>query len=204
MQTTLEKKEKKTDLKKEKLLKALVYEMVNGKPIYYRGYQKVLKGEIPLEGVMGSGVLQATLIALILRYLFQNLPKDYIALTNELGFFTSPKGFRSLDIAVYRREDIKKPSKGYAKKPPIAVIEIDTKADLSDYENFEAYMYEKTQELLDAGVKKVVWYITKVKKVLVAEKGKYWITADWDFDVGITEEVKLNLEKLLKEEGVEI
>ena len=153
---------------------------------------------------MGSGVLQATLIAIILRYLFQNLPKDYITLTNELGFFTSPKSFRALDIAVYRREDIKKPSKGYAKKPPVAVIEIDTKADLSDYENFEAYMYEKTQELLDAGVKKVVWYITKVKKVLVAEKGKYWITADWDFDVEITQGVKLNLEKLLKEAGIEI
>ncbi len=204
MQTTLERKGEKTDFERERLLKALTYEMVNGKPIYYRGYQKVLQGEIPLEGVMGSGVLQATLIAIILRYLFQNLPKDYITLTNELGFFVSPKSFRALDIAVYRREDIKKPSKGYAKKPPVAVIEIDTKADLSDYENFEAYMYEKTQELLDAGVKKVVWYITKVKKVLVAEKGKYWITADWDFDVGITEEVKLNLEKLLKEEGIEI
>jgi len=204
MQTTLERKGEKTDFERERLLKALTYEMVNGKPIYYRGYQKVLKGEMPLEGVMGSGELHALLVILIASYLREKLGKDFLVLGGELGFFTSPKSFRALDIAVYRREDIKKPSKGYAKKPPVAVIEIDTKADLSDYENFEAYMYEKTQELLDAGVKKVVWYITKVKKVLVAEKGKYWITADWNFDVEITQGVKLNLEKLLKEEGIEI
>ena len=51
--------------------------------------------------------------------------------------------------------------------PPKVVIEVDTKADLSKYKSFEAYMYEKTQELLNAGVKKVIWIVTKPKKILI-------------------------------------
>jgi len=33
---------------------------------------------------------------------------------------------------------------------------------------------------------------------------KDWITKDWNSDVEVLEGVKLNLEKLLKEEGIEI
>jgi hypothetical protein len=34
------------------------------------------------------------------------------------------------------------------------------------------YAREKTQDLLDAGVRRVIWYTTFDKKVMVAEKGK--------------------------------
>jgi Uma2 family endonuclease len=189
---------------KRKLLKLLTYEKVRGRPIYYRDYKKVLKGELPPEAVMGSSELQAVIIALIIKYLFKALPEDYIILTNELGFIYGPKSFRSLDIAIYKKQDLSKPQDKYTKKPPLIVIEIDTKADLSKYESFEGYMYEKVKDLLSAGVGKVIWYITKVKKVLIAEKGKDWITKDWDSEIEVLEGVKLNLEKLLKEENVEI
>ena len=36
------------------------------------------------------------------------------------------------------------------------------------------YMTEKTQDLLDAGVKKVIWITTCDRKIMVAEKGKRW------------------------------
>ncbi len=189
---------------RRKLLKVLTYEKVNGKPVYYRDYRKVLKGELPPEAVMGSSELRAVIIAIILKYLFKTLPDDYIILTNELGFIYAPKSFRSLDIAVYKKRDLLKPQDKYTKKTPIVVIEIDTKADLSGYISLEEYIYEKTQGLLDAGVQKVIWYITKVKKVLVAQRQRDWITKDWDSDVEVLEGVKLNLEKLLREEGVEI
>ena len=189
---------------RRKLLKVLTYEKVNGKPVYYRDYRKVLKGELPPEAVMGSSELRAVIIAIILKYLFKTLPDDYIILTNELGFIYAPKSFRSLDIAVYTKKDLLKPQDKYTKKTPIVVIEIDTKADLSRYIGLEEYIYEKTQGLLDAGVQKVIWYITKVKKVLVAQRQRDWITKDWDSDVEVLEGVKLNLEKLLREEGVEI
>jgi len=189
---------------RRKLLKVLTYEKVNGKPVYYRDYRKVLKGELPPEAVMGSSELRAVIIAIILKYLFKTLPDDYIILTNELGFIYAPKSFRSLDIAVYKKRDLLKPQDKYTKKTPIVVIEVDTKADLSGYISLEEYIYEKTQGLLDAGVQKVIWYITKVKKVLIAQRQRDWITKDWDSDVEVLEGVKLNLEKLLREEGVEI
>ena len=197
-------KEKLSKEKRQELLKVLTYEKVRGKPIYYRGYKKVLKGELPPEAVMGSSELQSLIISLLLKYLFKVLPDEFTVLTNELGFFTSPGGFRSLDIAIYKKEDMKKPQDKYTKRVPIVVIEIDTKADLSKYSSFEEYMYEKTTDLLDAGVQRVIWYITKVKKVLIAEAGKDWITADWDRDVEVLKGVKLNLKKLLDKEGIEI
>ena len=197
-------KEKLSKEEKQELLKVLTYEKVKGKPIYYRGYKKVLKGELTPEAVMGSSELQSLIISLLLKYLFEVLPDEFTALTNELGFFTSSKSFRSLDIAIYKKENMKKPQDKYTKRAPIVVIEIDTKADLSKYSSFEEYMYEKTTDLLEAGVQRVVWYITKVKKVLIAEAGKDWITADWDRDVEVLKGVKLNLKELLDKEGIEI
>ncbi len=59
--------------------------------------------------------------------------------------------------------------------PPKVVIEIDTKADLSKYCCLEEYVQEKTQDLLDAGVEKVIWIFTKTKKVMIAERDKKWV-----------------------------
>jgi hypothetical protein len=39
---------------KKPIPEALVYERVNGQPIYYYGYQDYLKGEKALEDIMGS------------------------------------------------------------------------------------------------------------------------------------------------------
>ncbi|WP_457600581.1 Uma2 family endonuclease [Hydrogenivirga sp.] len=190
---------------RKKLLKALVYESTkSGKVIYYRDYEKVLRGELTLEGVIGSSELQAVILALIITFLKIKLGKDFVVAGGELGFFTGTKRFRSLDIAVFNKSELSQPSDKYTRIPPKAVIEIDTKADLSKYGSFEEYMLEKTQELLDAGVEKVVWYITRVKKVMVAQKGKDWITKDWNSDIEVLEGVRLNLEKLLKEEGIKI
>ena len=73
--------------KRKALLKALIYEKVNGKPIYYRDYKKVLKGELPPEAVMGSSGLQALIIRLIVEFLLKTLDLSrYEILFNELGF----------------------------------------------------------------------------------------------------------------------
>ncbi len=204
MSTVKSKENKLSPQQRRNLLRLLTYEKVRGKPIYYRDYKKVLKGELPPEAVMGSSELQAVIIAMILKYLFKVLPKDYITLTNEIGFIHAPNSFRSLDIAIYRKEDLKKPKDKYTETPPLVVIEIDTKADLSKYGSFEEYVYEKTQDLLDAGVGRVIWYMSKVKKVLIAQKGKDWVVKDWGSDVEVLERVKLNVGELLKEEGIEV
>ncbi len=185
---------------RKELLKALTYEKVRGKPIYYRNYEKVLKGELPPEAVMGSSDLQAYLVAILVAYLFSKLAKKgYVVATNELGFYTSEDSYRLLDIAIFEKDKFKVTG-GYTKTPPKAVIEIDTKADLKDYPSVEDYVFEKTQELLDAGVERLVWILTKPKKVMIAPRGEKWVVQNWNEDFEVFEGIRLNIEELLKEE----
>ena len=198
MPTLKETKRETKKSKKKQIPEALIYEKVKGKPIYYRNYEKVLKGELPLEAVMGSSDIQAYLVALIVALLYSKLdPKEYLVLTNEVGFFTSKNSYRLLDIAVFERKNFKFEG-GYTKIPPKMVVEIDTKADLSNYNSVEDYIFEKTQELLDAGVEKVVWILTKPKKVMIAERNQKWIVQNWNEPFEVFQGIEVNLSELVK------
>ena len=190
--------------KKRKVSKELIYEMRRGSPIYYRDYDKVLSGEKTLEEVVGSSKIQSILITLILRFLLSSIDlRKYEILTNEVGFKLAPRSWRNLDIAVFKKEKLLEEGidERYVKTAPEVVIEVDTKADLRKYGDFMHYMMEKTQDLLDAGVKKVVWITTHDKKVMVAEKGRRWFITDWNDTIDIIEGVKLNITELFKEAG---
>ena len=204
MKTLADKKQKKT---RKKVPKELIYEMRYGSPIYYRDYDKVLAGEKTIEEVMGINKLQSFLITLILSLLAGKLDRNkYIVATNEAGFQWAPRTWRNLDIAIFDKQKLIKEgiNDKYAKNPPEVVIEIDTKADLRKYGEFMNYSREKTQDLLNAGVKKVIWYTTFDKKVMVAEKGKRWFITDWNDPIEVIDGIELNIEKLLKEEGIKL
>ena len=196
-------KTESVNTERRKLLKLLTYERRGKRPIYYRDYKRVLSGELPLEAVMGSGFLQAFVIEIILRFLMQRLdPKRYAIFTNEVGFKLPWGGWYNLDIAIWEREKIKQlfPQKGYIDIPPKVVIEVDTKVDLEDFEKRfgQSYINAKTEDLLKAGVERVIWVQTDPKKVLVATKGKQpWVVANWDYPFEVLEGVVLNLEGLL-------
>ncbi|MBK3331680.1 Uma2 family endonuclease [Persephonella atlantica] len=198
----------KKEKKRRSVPRELIYEMRYGSPIYYRDYDKVLAGEKSLEEVMGSSKLQALLIWIILKYLAKKLNHErYEVLTNEAGFQWAPRTWRNLDIAVFDKRNLLKEGidDKYAKTPPEVVIEIDTKADLRKYSGeMLSYMKEKINDLLNAGVKKVIWYTTDDKKVMVATKKEKWFISDWDEDVEIIDNLKFNLAKLLTEEGIKI
>ncbi|AAC07450.1 hypothetical protein [Aquifex aeolicus] len=158
-------KKKLSKEEKKRLLKLLTYEKVNGKPIYYRDYRKVLRGELPPGAVMGSSGLQAFLIILLIKFLLNKLDdKKFILLSNELSFLYKKGSWRNLDIAIF----------------------------------------EKTQELLDTGVEKVIWIFTKPKKVMIVEKGKKWIIQDWNEEFEVMEGIKINLNEILKEYNKEV
>ncbi len=186
---------------RKRLLKLLTYEKANGKPIYYRDYRRVLKGELPPEAVMGSSGIQAYLIMLLIKFLLDQLDENrFLLLSSELGFLYKKGSWRNLDIAIFEKEKVK-PYLLEDKLIPVApkvVIEVDTKADLSRYRSFEEYVHEKTQDLLDAGVEKVIWIFTRTKKVMEAERGKDWIIHGWDKDINILEGIKVNISKLLE------
>ncbi len=196
---TVEKEHKRRGIPRE-----LIYEMRHGKPIYYRDYDKVLSGEKTLEEVMGSSYLHAIILYAIVKYLIRKLGDEFLVLTGEMGFGFAPRSWYNLDIAVYKKGDVKEIEDRYAKIPPRLVIEIDTKADLRKFKNPQDYFHRKTQDLLDSGVQKVIWIFTKDKKVWVAEPQKPWLIVDWNSDIELIENVSFSLKELLEEEGIEL
>ena len=53
--------------------KRLVYEEMDRRPIFYKGYQRVLVSQLSLEDIMGSSTSQSLIIFLILRQLYRFL-----------------------------------------------------------------------------------------------------------------------------------
>ncbi len=80
----------------------LVYEIMDGKPIPYRGFESVLNKEKTLEDIMGSRRLQALIISALLRFLYKHLHEDiYEIVTNEAGLHLSKKNNLSTDIGIF-------------------------------------------------------------------------------------------------------
>ncbi len=182
---------------------SLVYEMVNGKPIYYRGYKDFLRGTKQLEQVVGSSKFQAFLAAELIYLIKSFLGKEYLIFSNELGIQFSKKSWRAGDIAIVKKNKVKKLDSKYLSIPPEYVIEIDTKADLGEINNPLGYYQEKTQELLNFGVKKIIWIFTDTEKIMVADQGsKRWEILDWDQDVELVKNLNINVHGILEDHGL--
>lgn len=178
---------------------SLIYEMVDGQPIYYRGYKAYLEGNKSAQDLMGSSKLQAFIIAELIFLLKTRLGKAFFIFTNELGIQFSKKSWRAVDIAVIEREQAVRLNDKYLEVPPRFVFEIDTKAELLDLDASRNYYYEKTDELLDFGVQKVVWIFTGSKKIMLASKDEDWVTKDWDQDIQLSEDLLINVASLLED-----
>lgn len=65
---------------------SLIYEVLNGRPLYYRGYKEVLVNNLNLESIMGSSALPSILVGLIYSFVMNNRDKKkYLPVTNEAG-----------------------------------------------------------------------------------------------------------------------
>ena len=187
--------------KKRKIIpKELIYEMVRGTPIYYHGYEEVISGKKKIEQIMGSSGIQSYLVTMLVSFLSQKLNlKEKVILANEFGLQFSKKTWRNIDLAIFERKKVKDHllQDKHIPVPPEVVIEIDTKADLTKYGY--NYINEKTDDLLNFGVKKVIWILTKTKKVMIAESNKDWIITNWDKDINIINDINVNINSLLFE-----
>lgn len=179
---------------------ALVYEMSQGTPIYYHGYKGYLSGDKTMEELMGSGYLQVFLIMAIIKRLLAKLPDACQVFTNEIGVILKKGDWRSLDIAIYRKDALKDVplENKYLQLPPEIAIEIDTKADLENFTTAMDYVHEKTDDLLAFGIRKVIWIFTSSRKVMVAGIGEKWVTMGWDEPVQVMEGVELNLADMVR------
>ncbi len=160
--------------------KTLVYEEMDGFPILYKNFHKVIPGQASAEEIMGSSVSQSFVAAAILRYLFRNADdhKYWIA-TNEPGLHIPPGNNLSADIAIFDRSigklDVK--NFNYADFPPQTVIEADIKADLSEFASPADYYRKKARKLEQFGVNKIVWVNTQSETIMF---GQNLTTSDWN------------------------
>ena len=179
--TPLTPEQRQRRVERARLLKSLVYEMWDGKPVYYAGYEEVLKGRKTVEQIMSSSLRQGILVARLVGYLMNLIDlEEYILATNEVGVQFEKGSWRACDIAIFSLALLEGQDEDkYAWVPPKIAIEVDAKADMSQFDSAFDYYEKKTTKLLDFGVEKVIWLFTKSRKVWIAESGKDWIIRDW-------------------------
>ena len=188
----------------KKIPSALIYEIMDGKPIYYKGYRDVLNQKKQIEEIMGASNLQVTIIEYLLMVLYRSIDfTKYRVLTNEAGLHLKKNDNLSADIAIYERQKlpVSRADKHYISIPPRIQIEVDVEADTEDFNSREGYIYTKTQKLLDFGVEKVIWIVSDNKRILIATPNENWQVIDWHKDVDVIEEISFCIGKYLKDEG---
>lgn len=189
---------------KRKIPNYLVYEVMDGKPIYYRGYQSVLNKTKTLEQIMGCSSLQAELVSYVLSVIYQFIDrKKYRVYTNEIGSHIDTNNNLSNDIAIYDKATLTpdKINKKYPDVPPKIVIEIDTEADVSELTGF-GYIYKKSKKLLDFGVERIIWIMINTQTVTVIEPNHDWQVREWNTDIELMDGHTFNIADYLADEGI--
>ena len=181
----------------------LVYEVLNGKKLYRKGYKDVLNQTKTLEEIKGSSSLQGIIISVMLSYLYRSIEDlGYTIITNEAGLHIAKGENLSSDIIIYKTEDTQKYKidDHYFNVAPKLVIEVDVKIQTDDHKMME-YVYEKTNMLFSFGVEKVIWIFSNEKKIFLAEPNQDWIIRDWHKDFEIMPDHTINLLKMIEDRG---
>lgn len=189
--------------RRRSLLDRLVYEVVDGKPIYYKGYREVLNGNKTLEEVMGDSTLQAWLKARLSALLINQLiDSGYEITSGEQGLQLAKKHQRGADIAIFRAKDLVL-DKHFSKRPPEIVIEIDISADTEDASEME-YIFRKVADYFAFGIKKVIWIFTDSRQVMIASPEQPAETVTWDNDVEVLGGATFNISAMLAKAGLKL
>jgi len=182
---------------------SLIYEEMDGVPVYYRGYRDVLSGKKTLAEIMSCNSFQAVLVSLINYFLGSQIDrKKYIIATNESGLHLAKGNNLANDVAIFEKENLKLDNHFFKIAPKI-VVEVDIKAEVEEYPTREAdYIFEKSQKLIEFGVEKVIWVTTQSHKILIATPSDTWLVMDWNKDIEVMEGVIMNIKKILDEEQI--
>ncbi len=194
--------------RKRKVPDYLVRETIDGRNFYYSGYRQVLSKKKTLEDIMGWSGLQGIIISYFTELLFSKVNlKKYRVIPGETGNHLGYRNNLSLDIAVFERTILtpEKITNKYLDVPAYCVIEVDVQAEweegsMSDVE----FIGLKTNKLFEFGTQKLIWVLSKSKKVIVAEPGKRWEIIDWNEEIDLIEGITFNVGRHLQEEGIDI
>lgn len=202
----LQKQPTKANGRKAKIPDELVRETIAGVKFYYRGYREVMNNTKTIEEIMPDSTFQSSLKTEIGFHLNAKIDtKKYRVLIGETGIHLGHRSNFGLDVAVFDRQILsrEKINNSYANVPAELVIEIDIEIELADSSKnlFSNYVLPKTQHLLAFGTKKVVWFFSKNKKVIVATPDSFQ-THDWNEDIELMPDVFLNIEKLIADSEI--
>jgi Uma2 family endonuclease len=180
----------------KKIPPQFIYEIMDGKPIYYKGTVEAIANNKKVEEIIGSSGLQSTIIEYLMKLFFKyDIQDKFRFLSSELGLHLDKQNNLAGDICIFEKEKlpIALAYKHYVNIPPKIQIEIDIQAESSLFDTTDSYIYKKTDKLLNFGVEKVIWIKTESKKVLVATAGENWQTMDWAKDIEIMEGLSFNI-----------
>ncbi len=130
-----------------------IYEIMDGKPIYYKGYREVLAGTKTYADIMGSSTLQALIVTHLILAIGKQLDEDlFTILSSEAGLHLDKRNNLAGDVLIFDNATlpIDAIDEFYAQVPPRVVIEVDITADPTDIDT-DSYIFQKTQKLLNFG-----------------------------------------------------
>ncbi|WP_221394508.1 Uma2 family endonuclease [Dyadobacter sp. NIV53] len=183
----------------------LIHEIIDGKPLYRKGYREVLAKTKNIEDIMGSSSLQFFIIDYLLGILYPNIDRTkYIIATNEAGLHLDRRNNLAGDILIFDKKvlTIDKINKHYSNVPPKISIEIDLDIELEGFTE-HSYIFLKTRKLLEFGAEKVIWFLSESRNIMIATPHGNWEIQDWDKDVEIFDGIIFNVGNYLKQEGSE-
>ena len=184
----------------------LVYEVLDGQPIYFQGYKDVLNRKKTKEEVMATGRLQTLIISTLQEHLWANHNQaGFKYMSNEVGIHIATGLNFSCDLVAFDKNALAatEDDTHYYTIPPKFVIEVDTNGDFSAA-IFEDYLFKKSQRLLAFGAEKVIWILTASKTVTVGTPDGTFITHDWDRPIEIFKGHPIVLADLFRENGIKI
>lgn len=194
-----------TDIFEEKKMfyapKQLVYETLNARKLYRRGFNEVVNQTKTIEEIMRRSSLQSNIISILLKYLYMHTSEiDYEIFTNEIGLDISQDNNLSSDIVIFDADDaLQYQFDGhYFHVAPKIAFQVDVKIELGDT-NVVEYLREKNKVLFDFGVERVVWIFTEDKKILLAQPNRVWLMSNWSKDTELLEGHKINLQNMIDE-----
>ncbi|SEI41422.1 hypothetical protein SAMN05216327_101367 [Dyadobacter sp. SG02] len=183
---------------------SLIFEELDGRPLYRKGYKKVLENNLSPEEVMGCSFLQGLIISILGSFVNQLLAgKPYWIVSGEVGLHVSLGNNLANDVAIFDKALIKDVfSKKYPDVPPKVAIEIDIKIEGDHFPEDKDYMFRKSEKMIGFGTERVIWVLTDNRKIMVIDRSKEWSVYGWEESVPVFDDYQFCLNDLLKEEGV--
>ena len=183
---------------------ALIYEIMDGKPIYFAGYKDVLNGNKTIEEIMATGKKQSLMLNAIQTHLLRtHADKALTIMTGEIGIHISKNQNFSCDLVVFEDAtlatlDI---NQNYFEVPPKLIVEVDLQADPTSI-NINQYILKKTRKLLQFGVEKVIWVFSDPPLISVATAKGTWTINEWDTPIELIEGHFVNLADLFRQKNI--